>query len=1206
MLRRSLILIGMLMLVLGSFAAPFAYADSAAPGNAEIGTGAIEFAEPSAASLDSIHSNDTIFGVIENGKTTIALRVCGQGPHIQMRSEHIGSWISEIFYRTDLSNGCSPSPTSWWKMVINANAGTGERFRIYASAYENRLSDADFMERARRYICTIPSPGQVSCDAEAVTAPRIEIDDPANGSTIQGVVTARGWVVDKASTDGTGVTEVQMRVNGTFLGTATYGESRPDVATHLGDTRFTASQYRRSFDTSSIPNGSVTLQISYRIYRTLNYTIQGVARTTTIDQWHSADRLVTLNNPGYPLTVYNAPNYSSTWCYADSPKSANIYTTCNDQISSIQLRPGWSVRLYRDANQGGSSVCLVGSDADLSNNTFEDGSPLDNAISSFELFNQANCPPARQPTYALEVYSGANFTSNWCYSNAPTSANIHSTCNDRISSILLRSGWSVRLYRDENQTGPSVCMVGSDADLSNNVFEDGSLLNDAISSFTLYNQSNCPPIAKVPTYPFEVYTDIGYAGGYCYATGSKTANIHASCAGQISSLLLAPGWSVRLYQGVDQTGPSVCMNSSDSNLTDNHFDGGAPLNDAIRSFSLYAQSNCPSTQPAPPPVAQRVVISSDQGFDTCAAPSEATMRAWLNSPYDFIGIYIGGSARACRQPNLNATWVSRVGQQGWDFVPIWVGPQAPCSGFGSRFSSDPATARVEGAREADAAVAAAKRLGLTSADGTGSIIYYDMENFNTSNSSCKAAVTAFIGGWTQRLHELGNQSGAYGSACGSSVAQWATANPAPDAVWIASWFQGYYRPNVSTFKLSCVSDSLWSNNQRIRQYLGGHNEKWGNVTINIDSNKATGPVVAVSGSQTALQSSTQLQSTLDTAYVTSSGRTVADIGLVNNTEGWAIIDQQLYWTATRGVDWRNITPPITGLTIHTATFITPTHGWLTAIVPVTNGTAVVLLETNDAGKSWSQQLLPAVMMDATPVLPAMSHVHFFDAMNGWIVYQLPTGTNFSMGTLLRTRDGGDTWTQFQLPIAAPVRFISADVGWIAGGVDGGSLYVTRDGGASWTPQAPIIQSEMTEYASYQLPTFTSAQEGFLPVILSQPDQTRVAIYKTTDVGQTWVLHNERTLSGMVEQGTSVPVAVLSATNQIVADPAGVESLPAGVTKFAFVSAQSGWAMGMSQVCVAGSGSCTLQSELYATVDGGKTWSPLAMPAFKVYLPILVR
>jgi hypothetical protein len=36
--------------------------------------------------------------------------------------------------------------------------------------------------------------------------------------------------------------------------------------------------------------------------------------------------------------------------------------------------------------------------------------------------------------------------------------------------------------------------------------------------------------------------------------------------------------------------------------------------------------------------------------------------------------------------------------------------------------------------------------------------------------------------------------------------------------------------------------SIWSQRSRIHQYRGDHDETWGGVTINIDSNYVDGPV----------------------------------------------------------------------------------------------------------------------------------------------------------------------------------------------------------------------------------------------------------------------------------------------------------------------------------------------------------------------------
>src|SRR6516164_124804 len=80
-----------------------------------------------------------------------------------------------------------------------------------------------------------------------------------------------------------------------------------------------------------------------------------------------------------------------------------------------------------------------------------------------------------------------------------------------------------------------------------------------------------------------------------------------------------------------------------------------------------------------PSEANGQILYTGLGFDTCAAPSTATMAAWLASPYRSVGIYIGGANRACGDGNLSAGWVGSVEGQGWRLVPEYVGLQAPCA-----------------------------------------------------------------------------------------------------------------------------------------------------------------------------------------------------------------------------------------------------------------------------------------------------------------------------------------------------------------------------------------------------------------------------------------------------------------------------------------------------------------------------------------------
>ena len=95
-----------------------------------------------------------------------------------------------------------------------------------------------------------------------------------------------------------------------------------------------------------------------------------------------------------------------------------------------------------------------------------------------------------------------------------------------------------------------------------------------------------------------------------------------------------------------------------------------------------------------------------QGFDKCEIPSVQQMQTWWDhSPYKAVNLYIGGSSRACANSALTASYIEELHQQGWKFIPTWVGPQAPCTGYLSRMSSDVAIAYDQGVNEANLAVA---------------------------------------------------------------------------------------------------------------------------------------------------------------------------------------------------------------------------------------------------------------------------------------------------------------------------------------------------------------------------------------------------------------------------------------------------------------------------------------------------------------------
>jgi hypothetical protein len=225
------------------------------------------------------------------------------------------------------------------------------------------------------------------------------------------------------------------------------------------------------------------------------------------------------------------------------------------------------------------------------------------------------------------------------------------------------------------------------------------------------------------------------------------------------------------------------------------------------------------------------------GFDTCSAPSTKAMAAWAESPFRGVGIYIGGENSACSQPNLSASWVSAQTTAGWHLIPTYVGLQATTSSCTSCAKMTTGGAASQGAAAAEDAVTEAGAIGI----GPGSPIYFDLEAYTPTTSATGAAL-AFLAAWTEKLHALGYTSGVYSSS-GSGIADLAkqanTGYARPDDIWTANW------NNAENTLDPVIPSTAWANHERIHQFRGGHDDSYGGVTINIDSDYVDGATVGV-------------------------------------------------------------------------------------------------------------------------------------------------------------------------------------------------------------------------------------------------------------------------------------------------------------------------------------------------------------------------
>jgi hypothetical protein len=227
-------------------------------------------------------------------------------------------------------------------------------------------------------------------------------------------------------------------------------------------------------------------------------------------------------------------------------------------------------------------------------------------------------------------------------------------------------------------------------------------------------------------------------------------------------------------------------------------------------------------------------------FDACTAPPVSSIQAWASSPYRALAVYMGGVNRTCSQPELTVSWVRKVTALGWKLLPVYKGLQAACGGRDTDAKITHGQAYNQGVATAADAVSRARPLAMLS----GSAIYLDIENYTTTDVTCRTDVLAFISGYTRELHRRGYLAGVYANlnfgAKPLSDVYRSTSYARPDVLWIARW-----DGSTALTGWAGIPDAQWAMHQRAKQFHGDHTETYGGVTINIDSNRVNAPVATV-------------------------------------------------------------------------------------------------------------------------------------------------------------------------------------------------------------------------------------------------------------------------------------------------------------------------------------------------------------------------
>ena len=331
----------------------------------------------------------------------------------------------------------------------------------------------------------------------------------------------------------------------------------------------------------------------------------------------------------------------------------------------------------------------------------------------------------------------------------------------------------------------------------------------------------------------------------------------------------------------------------------------------------------------------------------------------------------------------------------------------------------------------------------------------------------------------------------------------------------------------------------------------------------------------------------------------------AAMKLLTPEVGWLAGGKGILWTTDAGTNWKDITPPLGPRAgIGSVFFLDTFNGWALISYRGEDGTYSHsdLASTSTAGANWS--IMPITIPELNPSSPPVGGagpIYFLDAQHGWMNLSLISSSNFRLGSLLATKDGGRTWELVpEGPgVTGRVRFVTKKDGWLAG--HPGKLFVTHDGGRRWQELSlqPPAQVGGAIYPNYDLPVFRDSRHGFLPVSYRGPKGAppKLVVYSTDDGGGIWrpvrVLAASRGVpigvrvavaiadsvlvvpTGSGFKGTSVTIAHVPLTGEA---GSSVVFSPGGAS-LSFADSAHGWV--------------SIQRGLLCTVDGGITWTDIS-------------
>ena len=204
-----------------------------------------------------------------------------------------------------------------------------------------------------------------------------------------------------------------------------------------------------------------------------------------------------------------------------------------------------------------------------------------------------------------------------------------------------------------------------------------------------------------------------------------------------------------------------------------------------------------------------------------------------------------------------------------------------------------------------------------------------------------------------------------------------------------------------------------------------------------------------------------------------------DLYFVNESVGFVVgYNGKIYKTTNGGAIWRELDSG-TRSHLHSVYFINEKEGFVSS---GRNSHGSELLKTNDGGETWTKTSFPEYII--------IWSMKFFDAMNGIALVEVPTTITDSRSYVAITSDGGESWNLIDLAIYPVGKLFFVDnLVYVAG--TNQRIFKSSDYGHSWE----TINTPIEAYNYVRNIFFYNENIGYIDGITN--------VYKTLDGGLSW-------------------------------------------------------------------------------------------------------